>query len=384
LSDFIEFLRLMFRSLRLPNLSKFLTFKDLPEPFNHLAKPLVLVSVGLHAALLFAPIPSPPSITKPVEPKPKTVKITALPPPKSNSLTQPKRSSKTLGKPLASSTKNQLVIQNPKKTPNKIAQDPKTQQKNTPQPDSPPAGGPPSDPNNPFGDFPHYPTAGPGCLGLESCYQTPDSLDVVVQHFAKQLPLKYPDAKPANDSTHPHVFRFSKNGVTYFLSIVTENKATIYAIEVKPQTLDDIKQAIEIPSDFSSNILANLPDPTDALPENFESPLSFFTSLGGALPPGTKDEKGKEIGGMEVNAEQKSGLIMKLVPSQAPQQLFNSYFTPNLGQLGYQPAKPMASFGGGLVYELKKGTKSKPFYLNLVPKKGGKGTIVVVWPEQPS
>jgi hypothetical protein len=376
----------MFRSLRLLKLPNFLTFKDLPEPLNHLAKPLVLVSVGLHAALLFAPIPSPISKTKPVEPKPKTVRITTLPPLKSKSLPQTKLSSKTLRKPLTSSSTNkQLVIPNSKKTPNKIAQDPKTQQKPTPQPDSPPAGGSPSDPNNPLSGFPHYPSAGPGCLSLESCYQTSDSLDVVVQHFAKQLPLKYPDANPANDGTHPHVFRFSKYGVIYFLSIVTENKATIYAIDDKPKTLEDLKQAIEVPSDFSSNILANLPDPTDALPENFESPLNFFVSLGGALPQGTKDDKGNEIGGMEVNAEQKSGIIsMKLVPSQAPQQLFNSYFAPNLGQLGYQPAKTMTSFGGGLVYELKKGTKSRPFYLNLVPGKGGKGTIVVVWPSQPS
>jgi hypothetical protein len=375
----------MFRSLRLPKLPKFLTFKDLPEPFNHLAKPLVLVSVGLHAALLFAPMPSPPSKTKPIEPKPKTVRITTLPPLKSKSLAQTKLSSKTFRKPLASSATNkQLVIPNSKKTPNKIAQDPKTQQKPTPQPDSPPAGGSTPDPNNPLGDFPHYPNAGPGCLSLESCYQTSDSLDVVVQHFAKQLPLKYPDAKSANDSTHPHVFRFSKDGVIYFLSIVTENKATIYAIDDKPKTLDDLKQAIEIPSDFSSNIIANLPDQTDASPENFESPLNFFVSLGGALPKGTKDPNGKEIGGMEVNPEQKSGISMRLVSSQAPQQLFNRYFAPNLSQLGYQPAKTMTGFGGGLVYELKKSTKSRPFYLNLVPGKGGKGTIVVVWPSQPS
>jgi hypothetical protein len=82
----------------------------------------------------------------------------------------------------------------------------------------------------------------------------------------------------------------------------------------------------------------------------------------------------------EINSEIDS---MKLVPAQAPQQLLSGIFTPNLSQLGYQPPKPVATYGGGQLYELKKGT-SKPFYLNLVPTKDGKGTIVVVWRSKPA
>lgn len=383
----------MFRSLTLLKLPKFLNPKDLPEPFNHLARPLVLVSVGLHAALLFAPMSSPPSKTKPAEAKPKTVKVTTLPPLKSKSLTQTKLSSKTLRKRIASSTTNKkFTIQDPnKKTPNKtpseVAQDPnrknaKVQQSNPPG--TPPSGDSPSDPSNPLNDFPHYAKAAPGCLGLENCYSTSDSLDVVVQHFAKQLPLKYSDTKSANDSVHPNVFRFSKYGIIYFLSIISENKTTFYALADQPRTYEDLKQALEIPSNFSSDIMANLPDLADVSTDNFERPLDFFVRLGGPLPKGTKDERGNEIGGMEVNAEQKPGISMKLVSSQGPKQLFDSYFVPSLRDLKYQSPKIMTSFGGGQVYELRKEAKSKPFYLNLVPTKGGKGTIVVVWPSQPS
>lgn len=363
----------MFRSLRLPNLPKFLTFKDLPEPFNHLAKPLVLVSVGLHAALLFAPMPSPPSKTKPVEPKPKTVKITTLPPLKSKSLAQPKRSSKTLGKPLASfATNKQLVIQNPKKKPSKISQDPKTQQKLTPQPDPPPNGGSPSDPNDPLNNFPHYPGAIPNCYGFESCFKTDKSLGVVSQFFQQELPKrKY---ALTQDVVEPDrkVFKFSKGGSQQFLNIFSEGGTSFYLLAPQAMKHSDLQNAVQVPPDFS-NIMANLPpvadgESTDASPDQFASPTDFFSELGGDAPDGSvMTPKKKE----QVDT-------IRLVRGQTSQQLLSSYFT----QSGYQP-KPIATYGGGQLYELKKGT-FKPFYLNLIPAQGGKGTIVVVWLTKPS
>jgi hypothetical protein len=379
----------MIRSFTFPKLPKFLTFKGLPEPFNQLMRPLVLVSVGLHAALLLTPIPSPPVKPKPAQPK--TVKITTLPPLKSKSLAtnKLKLSGKTLLKPrLAPLVHKGLVIRRPtKKGLNKVAKapnskDPKSKQQNT-QPTPPPVQPAPpderrSDPSNPLSDFPHYPKAGPGCLGLENCYSTPDSLDLVVQHFSKQLPLKYSDAKSANDETHPHVFRFSKDGVSYFLSIVNERNTTFYALADKPKTYDDLTQSVEIPADFSETILASLPDGTAVeSTDPFANPSDFFTKLGGVETDGPNK-------GMDISPEQNSEIdSMKLVPSQTPQQLFSGFFAPNLTQLGYQPPQPVATFGGGQLYELKKG-KSKPFYLNLVPSKDGKGTIVVVWRSKPA
>jgi hypothetical protein len=364
----------MFRSLRLPNLPKFLTFKDIPEPFNHLAKPLVLVSVGLHAALLFAPMPSPPSKTKPVEPKPKTVRVTTLPPIKSKSLTQTKLSSKTLRKPLASSSTNkQLVIPKPtrKAQTQVLNQKPQT----TPSVKPAPVDEASSDPSNPMNDFPHYPGAVPGCIGIPSCYETGKSMDVVSQYFQQQLPLKkYALAQAANDADRK-VFQFTKGGSQQFLNIFSEGTTSFYLLAPQAMKRSDLQGTVQIPPDFSENVLTQLPpgpdgESTDAPPDLFADPNAFFTKLGGRV---------SETDATEINPEVNSEIdSMRLVRGQTPQQLLSNVFNPS----GYQP-KSLAVFGGGQLYELKKGT-FKPFYLNLVPAQGGKGTIVVVWRSKPS
>jgi hypothetical protein len=360
----------MFRSLRLPNLPKFLTFKDLPEPFNHLAKPLVLVSVGLHAALLFAPMPSPPSKTKPVEPKPKTVKITTLPPLKSKSLPQTKLSSKTLGKPLASSSRNnQLVIQNPKKK----AQTQVPNQKPQATPSKPdPVEEASSDPNNPMNDFPLYPGAIPNCYGFTTCFQTDKPLDLVSQFFQQELPKRKFALTPDAVESDRKVFKFSKGGSQQFLNIFSEGQTSFYLLASEAMKRSDIQNAVQVPPSFNA-IMANLPpaadgESTDASPDQFASPTDFFSELGGEAPDKTT-----------MNPKQKENIdTVKLVRGQTPEQLLSKYFT----QSGFQP-KSIATYGGGPLYEVKKGT-FKPFYLNLVPAKGNKGTIVVVWLSNPS
>jgi hypothetical protein len=360
----------MFRSLRLPNLPKFLTFKDLPEPFNHLAKPLVLVSVGLHTALLFAPIPSPPSKTKPVEPKPKTVKITTLPPLKSKSLAQPKLSSKTLRKPLASSATNkQLVIQSPKKK----AQNQVPNQKPQTTPSKPaPVEEESSDPNNPMNDFPRYPGAIPNCYGFTTCFQTDKPLDLVSQFFQKELPKRKYTLTPDAVESDRKVFKFSKGGSQQFLNIYSEGQTSFYLLASEAMKRSDIQNAVQVPPSFN-NIMSSLPpvadgESTDASPDQFTSPTDFFSELGGDAPDGTV-----------LNPKKKDYVdTIRLVRGQTPEQLLSRYFT----QSGFQP-KSIANFGGGQLYEVKKGTFN-PFYLNLVPAQGNKGTIVVVWLRNPS
>jgi hypothetical protein len=371
----------MIRSFSLPKLPKFLTFKGLPEPFNQLARPLVLVSVGLHAALLLTPIPSPPVKPKPVQPK--TIKVTALPPIKSKNLVKNKFSAKASLKPrLSTAVQKGLVIQRPTK---KVTQ---ALNQKTPKPENAPQTVPSvkpapvdeasSDPSNPMNDFPHYPGAIPGCLGVQSCYETGKLMDVVSQHFQQQLPLKkYALAAVINDADRK-VFQVSKGGVQQYLNILSEGKTAVYVLAEKALTLADLQTAIQIPSDFSENILAQLPtgadgQSTDTSPDLFSSPTDFFSKLGGDAPDGS-------VMNPETNSEIDS---MKLVPGQTPQQLLSSFFTPNLSQSGYQQPKPVAIYGGGQLYELKKGT-FKPFYLNLVPAQGGKGTIVVVWRSKPA
>jgi hypothetical protein len=377
----------MIRSLNFPKLPKFLTLKGIPEPFNQLMRPLVLVSMGLHAALLLAPIPSPQAKPKP-EAKPKTVKITALPPIKSKSLAKTKLSAKALLRkprlsPVVVVHKGLVIKRASKKTISKVAQAPN--QKTPKAKDSPPPV-PPVQPNtggaaspdssNPWSDFPHYPKAGPGCLGLQSCFESADALDVIVQHFEKQLPLKKYEAKREINEKERVVFQVSKGGTTQYLNILSEGSATVYVLAENPKTRADLQQAVQIPPDFSDQILAQLPtgkdgESTDPSPDQFASANDFFSDLGGDAPDGS-------VMAPKTNPEIDS---MKLVSGQTPQQLFSTSFEPSLKSSGYE-SKPGEVYGGGQLYELKKGT-SKPFYLNLVPTKDGKGTVIVVWLSKP-
>jgi hypothetical protein len=368
----------MIRSLSLPKLPRFLTFKGLPEPFNQLVRPLVLLSIGLHAALLLTPIPSPPAKLKPEQPK--TVKVTVLPPIKSNkSLVKNRFSAKSLFKPHPSPlVQKGLVIQRPTKkiltqVPDRATPKPQTVPSVKPAPPDEPS----SDPNNPMSDFPHFPGAVPGCMGVQSCYETGKSIDVASQHFQQQLPLKKYSITPVVSDADRKVFQISKGGAQQFLSILSEGKTAMYVLAEKALTLADLQQTVQIPSDFSENILAQLPagadgESTDTSPDLFASPTNFFSELGG-----TAADKS------EMNPVQNTEIdSMKLVRGQAPPQMLSGFFTPNLAQSGYQ-LKAVGAYGGGELYELKKGT-FKPFYLNLVPAQGGKGTIVVVWRTKPS
>jgi hypothetical protein len=148
----------------------------------------------------------------------------------------------------------------------------------------------------------------------------------------------------------------------------------------KAITIADLQKAVQIPSDFSENVLAQLPsgangESTDAPPDLFVDPNAFFTKVGGRV---------SETDATEMNPVQNGEIdsTMKLVRGQIPSELLSGFFTPNLTQSGYR-LKAIGIYGGGQLYELKKDT-FKPFYLNLVPAKGGKGTIVVVWRSKPS
>jgi hypothetical protein len=378
----------MLRSLKLPKRPKFLNLDFLPESFDQWVWPLALISAGLHTVLLFAPIPSTTPIAekKPAELKPKTVKITSLPPIQSKSSVKNKLTSKNILKSrLSPRVQKGLVIRDPsKKVISKAASAPdRTPPKDRPVPPVTPAqiDEPSSDSSHPMNDFPHYPGALSGCLGIQSCYETGKSMDAIAQHFQKQLPLKkYTLTLTINDSDRK-VFQISKSGAQQFLNILsegTEGKTSLYVLAEKTLTLAELQQAVQIPSDFSENILAQLPagadgESTDVLPGIFASPNDFFSKLGGT-----------DADLSEINPEENSEIdSMKLVPGQTPQQLLSDFFMPNLTQAGYQQPKLVATYGGGQLYELKKGT-FKPFYLNLVPAMGNKGTIVVVWRSKPS
>ncbi|MCY7277585.1 MAG: hypothetical protein LH702_28575, partial [Phormidesmis sp. CAN_BIN44] len=239
-----------------------------------------------------------------------------------------------------------------------------------------------ADPNNPLTTFPHFPGAQPGCLGVPSCYSTGKALAIVSGYFEKELPNKKYTVQPSPLESDRKVYEISKDGTKLFLSLIFDGNSTLYVLADAPRSLADLQKTVQISPEFTNNILSQLSQSVsgselasnlDPTPNKFADPNAFFTSLGGA------DAEGFEVSA-EANSEVES---LKLVSGQAPQQLFSSFFSGNLQNSGFESTPISSGYGGGDLYQIKKGS-SKPFYLNLVPTKDGTSTIVVVWRSQPT
>ncbi len=382
----------MIRSLKLPK-----TFPSIqiPPAIQPYIRPMLLASIGLHAAVLLWPLPSEPQKPKVAEQqKQKTVKLTTIPSLRkpASSLTQ-RTVAKTMPRIQAAALPQKgLVVPRPlkKRAPVKPASQtkPTPQSATSPKPTSQAASPLPganesqsqgaAGAKGAMGDFPVFPAAVAGCLGLQSCFSTSSSLTEVAQFFEKELPLKkYSIQQSANDADRK-VYQFSKGGESQYLTVLADGATTLYVVAPEPQTQASLRNAVQIPADFTENILTQLPTAgagdgsSDVTPDQLTTPTDFFTSLGGA------DEKG-----FEVNPERNPEIdSLKLVPGQTPQQVYDSSFKAALTQSSYQSTLDASGYSGGLLYEIKKGT-FKPFYLNLVPVKGGSGTVVIVWLKKP-
>jgi hypothetical protein len=59
----------------------------------------------------------------------------------------------------------------------------------------------------------------------------------------------------------------------------------------------------------------------------------------------------------------------------------DTFLKTNLQNNGYEVSEPKPTYGGGVVYEVKK--EKLQLYFNLVPTTDGKGSIVVIWASPP-
>ena len=384
----------MLRSLKLPqNLPSI----QIPPAIQPYIRPMLLASIGVHAAVLFWPLPSEPPKPKVAQPpKQKIVKLTTLPSVrKPVSPLTPRTVTKVMPRTqVAALSQRGLVVPSrvkkraapirptPQAKPSSQASSAPTPSAQSSAPLTPGADGSQAQGTEGvkgvMSDFPTFTGAVPGCLGLPSCFSVSNSLTAVSQFFEKELPQrKYKLQQTVNDADRK-VYQFSKGGETQFLSVLADGATTLYVVGPEPQTQASLRNAVQIPADFTENILTQLPTAaagdgtSDVTPEQFTNPTDFFTSVGGV-----------DAQGFDVNPERNPEIdTLKLVLGQTPQQVYDASFKAALTQSGYQSTPVASGYGGGLLYEIKKGT-FKPFYLNLVPIKGGSGTAVVVWVKKP-
>jgi hypothetical protein len=340
-----------------------------------------MASVGLHVFALLAPFPSHSPPIRPKAPQPKTVKLASLPP---IGKIKPVSMSRVSVQPLLKSRlsvlpQKGLTVRRPATQRQAAAATPQDAKRSVSERSSqkadPSTGkSSQSDSSNPLKDFPNHPDATSGCLGLQSCFSVDQPFSEIVQFFDERLKKQF-KVQAATSEPERKVYPFvAKDNVTRYLSVLSDGKSTEYIIDTQPRTQAELRNAVQIPADFTENMLARLPTSTeDIVPDQFSAPTNFFSKLGGA----DKD-------GVELNPEKNSEIdSMSLIASQKPQQVYDESFSASLTQAGYKATSIPAGYSGGLLYEVKKGT-FKPFYLNLVPTKNGSDTVVMVWLSNPS
>lgn len=314
-------------------------------PWWPYVRPLWLLSLGLHVGAFLIPVgtkepPKPPVAAKsvkvtriavPNKPKPKQVKKLRL------SVSPRPKPIVRAAVPAILSTRPKVKTLTPSPIPTVI-----------------PSLAPQEETDNSGLDLPLYPGAVEGCNG--ACLATPDALDKVAAFFDKELPTKKWKRERTENTVARQVFRISKGNVTQYLSIIaTDNpKGTAYVAADQPKTQADLKSSVAVPQEVAE-ILSNV-NAQDVDASATAQPALF--------------SKRPKI------------LSMSSLEGETPDTVFDTFFSTNLRNNSYEFSPSTTTYGGGPVYEIKR-EKFKG-YINLVPDKDGKGTVIVIWEAPPA
>lgn len=354
--------------------------------WQQLARPMLLLSVGIHGLLLFIPMPIYEVETVEKEKTQDQVKITQLPISDSPKVSKKSTTSSAVKAPINrqnnSSTINQNVISPATKPSSQIKSSSQTT-KTTPQaiaPSKEVATLPnPDNLDRAFGDFPKYINSQPGSLGLfqapldQTSQQTKDALATVAQYFERELKAREYNVISAKNEPNIKVFEVTKNNTTKFLNLIAHNGGTVIVLAseiLTPENLTNVAKASPQEEAFI-RILDRINFENIDQPDLYLSDPSLFYSKFG---------EGKD-GFYEV--EQKSNTIstIRLIPNQLPEQVFNTIFASTLKSSGFE-VNLQGQYGGGNVYLVKQG--SFVAYLNLVPTADRQSTVVVSWSSTPN
>jgi hypothetical protein len=318
--------------------------RTLPYPLRILLNPLVLAAIGLHALLLFYPFGGEKKPVQKVDKKEEPVKLTQL--------------SKTSAPPARPKIKRQLP--------------PRPQPPVTATPPKPGTPGNPSANQNPLADFPHFPGAQPDCFGKtgESCRFTSAPISAVASHFQKALPVSKYKFEVDTDNPDVKIFRVTKGNLSFYLSILTDSPQTVYFLQ--PQRIDraaleaiKTKKVAQIPSELDDLLNTVAPKSAGGGATQDATSVDFGANAGaffGADPNNPSNEVTLPgIHGTRIASGQTEGAIVAAAKSK------------------FQSVNPIGTYGGGNLYELKKGAFTG--YLSVV--QGKPDPLVVIWLQRP-
>jgi hypothetical protein len=388
----------------------------LPANLQFWIRPMLIISVVLHGLVLATPMKEEKKAVEPAKKEPEKVKITQLPtksstpapkiapvtPPKASSVVvppkpapvvppkpaaippivaQPKPPQPVIPPPIPPQViprpqpipSPSPVAAQPIPSPSPVAAQPipspspvAAQPSPSPvaaQPSPPP---PPPSTQDPFADFPVYPNAVAGSLGLapgeadKAARNTTTDLATVVAYYDKELASKKFESKPTTAESTLKVFQVSKGGVSQYLHLIGKDASTV--IVLAPQPLD----------------LKSLADVAVEPPEarEFQSVLGQLLNVDVLPAIGLGD---LQDAGPFQTAEVKS--ILGEVKDVTPQALGISLESGlRSAQFEVSPLNP--NFGGGILYQVKK--SSFIGYLTLVPTRTAGRTGVITLKKSPN
>lgn len=358
-------------------------FKGIPYLVKPFLKPMLLISLGLHAAVLFMPLPSPPQ--KAENPKPTVIKLTKIPtiriPPKPVAQQHNLNKSRTPNVSSPSSQQGRV----PKKQPTKntkliVPSESKKQQDTT---TSSPQGGNSDDVwsalRYPYNEMPI-------CDGVNDCVETKDDFTKVTQYFDKNLAGKFKVSiekteNSAFDETKYISYKIvgKKDGSTRYLNILYNGETTRYVLAPSIISQDAIIAVGNSDSDTISKVLEGLAALKN--PEKEPVILDKFPGFN-EKPPNIKNTKYFFNDPTDVKLGYKKEVIGSLrLTSLTPEKAF-SELSQQLTSLNYM-LKPVGAYGDITLYEMIQSGKKMPTYLAIIPTAQRDGSIVVHLSKKP-
>lgn len=379
-----------------------LFLKNLPAPLQFWIRPMLIASLSLHGLLLVIPTHSEKKPAPPIKKEPEKVKITQLPTstkppspisplasPKPSPLVAQAKPSPVLPKPIITQPNpirppaippiSSISRPKPEPIPTPLTPAPSPSTASTPAPSpltastpapspstaSTPAPSPSLPTQDPFADFPIYPNATAGSAGLltgeadKAARTVKANLAMVMAYYKTELPNRKFEAKSATEETDLKVSQVSKGGVSQYLHLKNVGENTI--IVLAPQPLD----------------LKNLANLEVEPPEARE----FQTVLGQLVNVDVLPAIG--LGDLQDSAAFQGGNVKSLLGEfkEITPQALGSTLEQGLRGAGFEVSPISTSFGGGILYQIKKGAYIG--YLSLAPTKTPSRTGIITLKKSP-
>lgn len=372
------------------------SLKDLPSPVQFFVKPMLLASLLLHGLIFLMPTNSEAELPVEEVPEEEAITLTQLPPvnqPAPQATPKPTAPRPAavppVPRPAAPAAPRPAAPPAPRPAAPPPVQAAPRPQAAAPAPAAPtpaapaPAAPPPAPTADQFlVDFPQYPGATPGALGLPPGFEqfskkTQDALSAVDSWFQQQLADKGYTASPVETNPNRTVYQITRQGTTQYLTLIPNPTDVGTNILISPQQLPADLGAVQVEDPLVGQFFTELPV------EQVDNDLYQRVSEPDALlsqPNAFFESAGAEDQGFYIEPPLHSGIRRAVVVRGQDAVTYSASLTQRLEIGGYQ-ITPQAEYGGGQLLQLTRDGVTG--YVSIVPTLDGTSTAVFIWTDTP-